>query len=324
MALTAFAAGTSIRHSVGQAWRLALLVLALGAGGMAMAAPHYSARVWSSVEGGDLPRRSQVDEAAGSTPVRVDSGSVGNNTGGVATSRAWAEVATAGIHMFATSSAAMSLGPNWINGGSTARATFADSFQITVPTGFEHVATTATVAFEVSGLTSAAGSGIGYGPNDSWDGAAYWQAKLSVFAGGKGYSAVASYGHVDRTQDGASGFGEGPGIYLISLPTMPGETIHLLLEAEMWTNAGVAAESGRPVTLSAGATADLGHTVAWKGIVSLVNAEGQQVPVLAALSADTGFDYARAYVSPVPEAPVAALFATGAALLAWRRRSKRR
>jgi hypothetical protein len=322
MALTALASVTSLRPSACRAARLALLALALGAGGLAAAAPHYSARAWSSVEGSDLARRAQVDTDAGSTPLRVDSGSIGNNTGGVATSGAWAEVGTAGIHLFTTSSAAMSLGPSWIYGSSTATASFADSFHITVPTGYAHLWTTATVAFEVSGPTSAVGSGIGHGPNDTWDAAAYWQAKLSLFAGGKSYSAVASYGRVDSSDGGAAGFGEGSGVYLVTLPMTPGETIHLRLEAEMWTSAGVGAGSGRPVTLNAGATADLGHTVAWKGIVSLVDADGQPVPVLAALSADTGFDYARAYVSPVPEAPVAALFAAGAALLAWRRRQR--
>lgn len=271
-----------------------------------------------------MTRLSHSDQDAGSAPIRVDSSSIGNNTGGVATSGAWAEVGTAGIHLFTTSSAASSQGPSRIYGGSTAKASFADSFQLTVPTGFEHVATTATVAFEVSGPTFAAGSGIGPGPNDSWEAAAYWQAKLSIFAGGKGYSAVASYGHVASMEDGTVGFGDGPGVYLVTLPVTTDETVQLLMAAEMWTNAGAVVESGRLVTLNTGATADLGHTVAWKGIVSLVDADGRPAPVLAALSADTGFDYAKAYVSPVPEAPVTALFAAGAALLAWRARRRSR
>jgi hypothetical protein len=66
------------------------------------------------------------------------------------------------------------------------------------------------------------------------------------------------------------------------------------------------------------AFANLGDTVAWGGIASAKDSEGNDLPAYTALSPETGYDYRFAYV---PE-PSAALTAAAALLsLALRRRA---
>ena len=62
---------------------------------------------------------------------------------------------------------------------------------------------------------------------------------------------------------------------------------------------------------------DLGNTIAWGGIIGLVDSSGTHVANFSAISATSGYNFRDAYISPVPEVSPAPLMLAGLAALGW-------
>lgn len=113
--------------------------------------------------------------------------------------------------------------------------------------------------------------------------------------------------------------GNGPETGELKLVVPNGATLALQIVGT--ANArGSAGAPGPNGSASIQAGADLGNTIAWAGITSLKDANGNVITDFSALGGTTGFDYRGGYVAPVPLPPTVALLATALAGVAARRK----
>jgi hypothetical protein len=291
-----------------------LLVLALQAA--PAAAANYGLRVWagSHFDGGDF----------NAPVVRQVSNSFANAIG-VTSAQAWGQVEAGGLHVWSTAQTALSTGQGSLSMESSVIASFNDAFTPVVPQAWAGLPGVLTVALDVSGsLVATGGRTSGAADGYGWNAFSTWDAALTLYSGPS--SAKIERGRTaasDRSQ-GSVAEGDGPGRFIVSMPVILGDPVGFILQGELRAFAGAAMGLQEPIALTSAASANLGNTIAWGGIVSLVDGNGQAVPVLSALSFDGIVDYRLPYVAAVPEAPPAALLAAGLVTLALlRRRSAR-
>ncbi|RZJ07206.1 MAG: PEP-CTERM sorting domain-containing protein [Rubrivivax sp.] len=93
--------------------------------------------------------------------------------------------------------------------------------------------------------------------------------------------------------------GDALGLHAVSLSFAPGETLSISFEGEVSTSVfGTQSRGGMATAVS---VADFGNTLAWGGFTNLHDASGNPVTGFSAVSASTGFDYAKPFASAVPE-----------------------
>lgn len=114
--------------------------------------------------------------------------------------------------------------------------------------------------------------------------------------------------------------GSGPATGELKLVVANGATLALNINgsARAYGSAGAQGPAGNA---SVDAGADLGSTIAWAGITSLKDANGNAITDFSALSTTGSFDYRQGYVATVPAPPAAGLLAMAmASVAAWRAR----
>jgi hypothetical protein len=180
-----------------------------------------------------------------------------------------------------------------------------------------------TMTFSMLMNGSMGGGGVG-----SYSLMGQWTADLSLSTGylpGAPGSTSASW-HGDQYlslsssappfQSGSDGFGRKT--FTVSFAF--GTPISLHMAGTAMSSSGVSYIAGNA---AASFATDLSHTFAWGGISSVTDAAGNPV-IFSALSAGSGFDYAHAFASSVPEPAPSALLAAGLlALLPLLRRATR-
>lgn len=167
------------------------------------------------------------------------------------------------------------------------------------------------------------------GGNGGWSVLGEWNASGFLGSGIDGaewfrgaYSALDQRGEPLVTSTGG---GAGLGTFTTTFEF--GMPISLFMRAHAVSQSGVkfdyyASQDGDGgSSADAGYTTDMSHTIAWNGISEVRDADGAPISGFGAVSADTGYDYARAFAAPVPEPHSWALMAAGlAALRLYRRR----
>lgn len=224
----------------------------------------------------------------------ISSGAVSTPNVGQSSGSSSVSVRTGGIHVESVSESEVLAGPGNFYGQSEARGSFSDEFVVSAPNIAAGTAVRATVAFGVSGTLDGQGSGSG-----SWGTGLTWQASFGLFARNDGIRWNGE-GRLSVDCCNTLAGGDLPGTRFFDLDFFIGETIRL----EM--GAFVQARSGAGSTVAGGtaksiAYANFSNTMSWQGITSLADLNGASVGPFSAMSSSSGFDYANAYVTAVPE-----------------------
>ncbi len=102
------------------------------------------------------------------------------------------------------------------------------------------------------------------------------------------------------------------GAQLLTLDFQFGGKIDVSIFAHVYANSSTNYDNAGVSALGvAGAGANLGNAISWGGIFNLKDSRGNSITDYSALSADSGFNYAKAYVSSVPLPAAAWLFGSG-------------
>jgi len=249
---------------------------------------------------------------------------VGGGDGqGNGAARAW--VSPGGLQLFAEAggSSAVIIGQMTGGGSANASGSFDDAFSLRVP-GCSNPAVCGngrkgfmSFAIAVEGSFGGSGSGIQDGPGTlaGWSGSAGWSADLRVNAGfissGNTDPTSASWtGGQSRSETNTSGpVNTGTGSFAVREFTVAfvfGQAINVHLAGSTNATSNNTAFVGSPSGFANASSmsrfaSDLSHTIAWSGISKVSDAAGRPLSGWTALSPTTGFDYAHAYVTAVPE-----------------------
>ena len=134
-------------------------------------------------------------------------------------------------------------------------------------------------------------------------------------------SALVGVGFVDTLQSlsvAASGSLSSPmaytgtsfGAQLLTLDFQFGGKIDVSIFAHVYANSSTNYDNAGVSALGV-AGANLGNAISWGGIFNLKDSRGNSITDYSALSADSGFNYAKAYVSSVPLPAAAWLLGSG-------------
>ena len=206
-----------------------------------------------------------------------------------------------------------------------ATGSFSDFFVLNVPgyapgTLFSITAGVRVDAF--TALTPTISNNVGA---STFETAASWFSRAAIFSANGGAALVDQNDSLScwQNQSGAGCAGTGDGWRTLSF-TMPSQSwaaqVLITGRARTSSQAFVVGGGGAYVT----ALADLGHTIGWGGISSVVDPAGNAVTAFSALSASSGFDYRRAYVSAVPEPASALLWLAGVVAIGVMKRHRAR
>jgi hypothetical protein len=224
-------------------------------------------------------------------------------------------MATAGgVHVGAVASATAGGSPGWGSGASsfsTADAVSYDSFIVTAAGYAPGTVFTVHASVYMTGSVGAMGFRSPSGGEGSYDAVSSWQAEVHI----------ANETMLFPLQQQASSncwdsLAMGPGCGGAAFSTLNllftvanGETTDLALVGHVRSRSSAGANG--EALAGADAWADLGHTIGWGGISSVLDDAGNPIGTYTALSATSGFDYRNAYVSAVPEPRIAVLLFTG-------------
>lgn len=219
--------------------------------------------------------------------------------GAQAASGSSAAAGVGAVHAISTAVAAASGCCASARGSSVAFASYADSFVLgssTIAPG-----TFGVLSFDI--LADGTAGGGGSGP--AWAGVSYWVARAIV----NGTTYQKSFEYRATGALGATSTGDDFGLYTFTTNVVFGQLVNIQLLVDAGAIAQVA-PGGNVAQFSS----DLGHTVSWEGIRSLT-VGGVEVTDFAAVSGDTGFDFARGYgaggVTGVPEPSIWATLILG-------------
>lgn len=229
---------------------------------------------------------------------------------------AWSLVQTAGIHLNTWSSSTVSGGDTYSYSEAYASGSFSDQFALSSPSAAAGSSGFATVAFSVSGSLGDSFWGPDVTGNNS-----LWGRSSEEWRGGFQLRDAANQGLAwegfqrQTMLNGASDLmgNAAPGTYLFTMPVVFGQALNLSIYGTVQANSSTNNSYGQTnlSAVDAMGQASFGHTIAWGGIVDLRDANGVAITDFNAFSADTGFNYANAYVAPVPVPAAAWLFGSG-------------
>lgn len=299
---------------------LALASTLLAPGGVAHAAAQFSAK--AEVRLLDSPTTDLDSGTKAATAFAADVGGPAN-THAAPTARA--TVNPGGVHLTAVATAQVfSPGPTaTVYSSAEARGGFTDRFVVNAP-GLAGTLGSVTVALVISGAPTLSGGPASVPDGQGWGTASSWKATFSLVSNGDGvnWDGGRSYGFEPSgsTTDGTAMFGT----QAFTIPFVFGTPLDVAFSGVVEARAGASSIiPGAPATLDSFALLDLGNTIAWGGIVDLRDASGAPVTSFSATSADTAFDYARAYAVPEPTACATLLCLAAPALAARRNRAER-
>jgi hypothetical protein len=216
------------------------------------------------------------------------------------------------LYAAATAAASTTIGPNEVpsprmvgQGASSASGSIDDSFTI-LPTNCSQVSlcgvgSSGSFSFSIvtEGKTDGGGEG-GVDPGSHWSGYSNWVADLSLQTG---LDSAIWHGDHNINIDSSRGVffedsHDSLGIKTFTVNFEFGLPIAFHLSGTV--AAGASADSANVISSPTSAfLSDLFHTLAWGGISTVNDFNGNHIS-FTALSAGTGFDYSKSYVSNVP------------------------
>ena len=245
---------------------------------------------------------------------------------------AWSQVAVGGVHVYARGLSVAS-GPELlrVTSGAQASGFMSDFFSLAVPGAASGAIFSVSALVRVDGLAAATVL-----PRESQYGVelaafSHWESWVRVLDGASGSSLAELRAWEDCAERASSNAGfssscasDGQTGSQIITFSMSNNGSPVQLDMRGWVSAGTSVYQPQSL-VSADSVADLGHTIAWEGIVELRDADGHVVTDYAALSATSGFDYRNAYVAAVPEPSGGLLLLAGLAAVAAvvRRRARK-
>jgi hypothetical protein len=264
------------------------------------------------------------------------------NMTGHSSSKAFGVASAGSVRSFAqtdaiasTSSSALTLG-----GTASASAVMQDSFIVVAGNCVTCTAgSTGTLTFSVLTSGSIGGNGLlqttgnpGYA-GGNWAASGDWGASgslntLGAGSTGFGNTSFTSTGSFSRDYTGNSNTTGSFGQIVRTVGFVFGGTNQLRLESSAYANASagvVVYGAGGSAESSADFTTDFSHTLAWGGITEIKDSSGTVVTGFTAVSAASNFDYAKAYVTAVPEPETYVMLLAGLGVMggvARRRKAK--
>lgn len=304
---------------------LAAIVLSAGllsAGGNAVAASYSAdtqitgaADSWAT----DGDALNQYTSSRNSSPVWAYDTNYPSSTGSTlaytyATARSL--VQTAGIHLNAWSSSTVLGGDTYSYSEAYASGNVSDQFVLNSPFAAAGSSGVATVAFSVSGsLQNTFWGPDATGNNSLWGRSnAEWRAGFMLRDAANQGLAWEGFQRQSDLNGASDLMGNAvPGTFLFTMPVVFGQTLNLSIYGTVIANSSAHNSYAMTNLSEIDVTGDaaFGNTIAWGGIVDLRDANGAAITDFSALSADTGFNYANAYVAPVPVPAAAWLFGSG-------------
>lgn len=258
----------------------------------------------------DISFRSPISSTTvtGSTTLGANAGN------GTAFSSASFMATAGGLHIAAVASATGAGVPGWSSGGSSssyADAVSYDAFVVTTSSYAPGAVFTVTAGLSMTGSVGAMGFRSPAGADGSFDALASWQAEVQVYNSTMLFpvNERASSACWDNPSVGMGCGGAGFSTLGLTFTVANGQPTDLLLLGQVRARASAGATHGG--LAGADAWSDLGHTIAWGGIESVVDGAGNPIDTYTAFSQTTGFDYRNAYVSAVPEPRIWLLLMVG-------------
>ncbi|MDR7272708.1 hypothetical protein J2X20_005391 [Pelomonas saccharophila] len=280
---------------------------------IAAAAPHYSATAQATSGTMNIPGTTDYKSDAGAVPLTFSAVSAQRENfgpGGMAqaegTSSGFASATPGGVRVFAIANGVVQgVGSSNMNaqGGSGANASLDDAFTI-VANQCGNPALCGNGAFGTLSFSIVAHGSIGGGGGPAYGVGGQWTADFSMTTGylpgapldtyvaWHGDHAISEYNGAPPYEDSHDSFGTKT--FTVSFAF--GTPINLHMAASATAQAGASFIYGPS---SAGFVTDLSHTLGWGGISSVTDAGGHAISY-SALGA-SGFDFAQAFTSPVPE-----------------------
>jgi len=282
----------------------------------------------ATFEGVDVPtpldRVFVYSSAAASGPVSFSEAS-GDGRAGVNIA-ALSYVNTGGVHVSAYARSIVNTGQTRSNAWGVASGDFSDAFRINSPQAPQGSSGTATFAFSLSGGLENFYDDDGHGVNNILGGRAKSELDATFLVRDSQDQGVEK--RVIQVSEVANGqvWSDNNGTpvpVIFSMPVVFGDLLRMRISASVSAQANTEnGYAGFVATIDTSAHADFEHTMAWGGILELLDENGQPITEFTALSESTGFDYKNAYVSAVPAPAAAWLFAAGLGVLGWRERRK--
>jgi hypothetical protein len=189
------------------------------------------------------------------------------------------------------------------SGGSSSQASAVayDAFVVSTSSYAPGAILTVSASLSMTGSVGAMGFRSPSGSDGSYDALASWQAEVQVYNSTMLFpvNERASSSCWDGPSTGMGCGGAGFSTLDLTFTVANGQPTDLAILGQVRARAVAGAQ--HEALAGADAWSDLGHTIAWGGIESVVDEAGNPIGIFTAFSQTTGFDYRNAYVSAVPE-----------------------
>lgn len=241
-------------------------------------------------------------------------------------SAAWSRPEAGGLHLSTVASASV-MSSDWLSpspnasGNTNASTLFRDVFQFVVPLAAPGTPFTVTAQIRVDASVMVDGLLLDTASPSFFNASSAWETRVSMTSGA-GW--ILQDQHQGSCQWGPAGqvcSGTSPGMVDVVFVLYTGANVVFEMSASANSIAG--SFLAGPGGASAGASADIGHTLAWGGVQQVRDAGGNPVDTYAMTGMGSGFDFRQAYVTAVPEAPSLMLWLAGLATVAVRRARRR-
>ena len=236
-------------------------------------------------------------------------------------STAWSGPDAGGLHLgttalaSVTSDAWLSPNPN-ASGSSVATGLFRDVFQFNVPGAAPGTAFTVAAQIRIDAGTMVDGLLLNTTTPSFFSGSTSWQTRVSMGSSSGWLLQDERQGGCQWTAPTAalSCSDPSPGLANVAFVLSTGSNVVFEMSATARSFAG--AYLAGPGGASAGASVDMGHTLAWGGVQAVHDADGNAVDLYTMTGMGSGFDFRQSYASAVPEPGGVALWMLGLAAVA--------